>query len=104
VIGANKEFTLRENIEVDKNTFIARFDGYDELGEPEEGIYYFASVSFQRTDTIETPFMAICRCKGRMVAFSKTEDGYYNNLIAWGKNQAESAGLMWKMLKDQNKV
>lgn len=95
---------IPENIEVDKHTFIARFDGYDELGEPEEGTYYFASVTFQRTDTLETPFMAICRCKGRMVAFSKTEDGYYNNLIAWGKNQAESAGLMWKMLKDENKV
>jgi hypothetical protein len=95
---------IPENIEVDKNTFVARIDGYDELGEPEEGTYYFAYVAFQRTETLETPFMAICRCNGRMVAFSKTKDGYYNNLIAWGKNQAETAGLMWKMLKDENKV
>lgn len=95
---------IPEQIEVDKNTFIARFDGYHKLGEPEEGMYNFASVTFQRTDTIENPFMAICRCGGRMVAFSQDKKGYYNNLIAWGKNQAESAAIIWIMLKDENKV
>lgn len=94
---------IPEEIAVDPGTYIARFDGYDELGEPEEGMFDYASVTFQRTETIESPFMAICKCRGRMVAFSKTKDGY-NNLIAWGKNQAESAALIWKLLKDENKV
>lgn len=95
---------IPEEIKVDKNTYIARFDGYDKLGEPEEGSFDYAEITFQRTPVLDTPFMAICRCRGRMVAFSQTEEGYYNNLIAWGKNQAETAALMWKMLKDENKV
>lgn len=95
---------IPEEIEVNEKTYIARFDGYDELGELEENTYDFASVTFQKTEVTETPCMAICRCRGRMVAFSKTEQGYYNNLIAWGKNQAETAGIMWKMLKNENKV
>ncbi|TGN22538.1 caspase family protein [Empedobacter tilapiae] len=95
---------IPQDIKVDKHTFIASYDGYDQLGDLEKGSYDYASVTFQRTDILENPFMAICRCNDRMIAFSKTKEGYYNNLIAWGKNQAETAGLMWKMLKDENKV
>lgn len=95
---------IPDNIDVDKNTYIARFDGYDKLGVPERGSIDYAEITFQRTFVSETPFMAVCKCRGRMVAFSKTKDGYYNNLITWGKNQAETAALMWKMLKDENKL
>ncbi len=94
---------IPEHIEVDKNTYIARFDSYDQLGEPEEGQYDFATVTFQRTEVLKTPYMSICMCRGRMVAFSKTKDGYYNNLICWGKNQAETAALMILELKKENK-
>lgn len=95
---------IPDHIDVDKNTYIARFNGYDKLGLPEKGSFDYAEITFQRTFVSDTPFMAICRCRGRMVAFSKTRDGYYNNLITWGKNQAETAALMWKMLKDENKL
>ncbi|SDA97440.1 hypothetical protein SAMN03080617_04373 [Algoriphagus alkaliphilus] len=95
---------IPEHIEVDEDTFIARFDGYDKLGKPEEGQYDFASVTFQRTEVLETPYMSICMCRGRMVAFSKTEDGYFNNLICWGKNQAETAALMILELMKENRI
>jgi hypothetical protein len=95
---------IPEHIEVDEDTFIARIDGYDKLGKPDEGTYDFANVSFQRTEILDTPYMAICKCRGRMVAFSKTEDGYYNNLISWGKNQAESAAIMIIELVKEKKI
>ena len=95
---------IPEHIEVDENTFIARIDGYDKLGKPEQGTYDFAHVTFQRTDIFDTPYMAICKCRGRMVAFSKTKEGYYNNLICWGKNQAESAAIIIIELVKENKI
>jgi len=95
---------IPEEIEVDENTYIARVDGYDKLGIPEEGKFYSASVTFQRTFVQETPFMSICKCKGRMVAFSINEEGYYNNLICWGRNQADTAALMIFELKKENKM
>jgi hypothetical protein len=95
---------IPENIEVDEETFLARMDGYAKLGKTEDGYYDYATVSFQRTETLGKPYMSICRCRGRMVAFSKTADGYYNNLICWGVNQAESAALMIMELIKENKI
>lgn len=95
---------IPDNIDVDENTYVARLDGYDKLGKSEEGMYDFANVTFQRTDVLDTPYMSICRCRGRMVAFSMSEDGYYNNLICWGKNQADSAALMIKELVKEKKI
>ncbi|RXQ87393.1 caspase family protein [Ancylomarina salipaludis] len=95
---------IPENIDVDEDTYIARSDGYDKLGESKEGTVDFASVSFQRTEVLDTPYMSICKCRGRMVAFSKNEEGYYNNLICWGRNQADSAALMIIELFKENKI
>jgi len=95
---------IPEEIEVDENTYLARMDGYDKLELREDGDYETANVVFQRTFIKDTPFMAICECKKRMVAFSMTEDGYYNNLICWGKNQAESASLMILELLREKKI
>lgn len=95
---------IPEHIDVDENTYIAYATGYDKLGKPEQGTYDFASVTFQRTEFINEPYMSICKCRGRMVAFSKTSDGYYNNLIRWGINQAESAALMILALVEENKI
>jgi hypothetical protein len=95
---------IPEHIEVDENTYIAHSTGYDKLGKPEQGTYDFANVTFQRTEVSSEPYMSICKCRGRMVAFSKSSDGYYNNLIRWGINQAESAGLMILALVEENKI
>lgn len=94
---------IPDEIEVDENTYLARFDGYDKVELREDGDHEPAHVIFQRTYVAETPFMAICECKRRMVAFSITEDGYYNNLICWGTNQADSAALMILELNKENK-
>lgn len=95
---------IPEEIEVDENTYLARSDGYDKLEKPAEGHFYSASVTFQRTFVPDTPFMSICKCNGRMVAFSINEEGYYNNLICWGKNQADTAALMIFELKKEKKL
>lgn len=95
---------IPEHIEVDENTYIAHSTGYEKLGKPEQGAYDFANVTFQRTEVISEPNMSICKCRGRMVAFSKSSDGYYNNLIRWGINQAESAALMILALVEENKI
>ncbi len=96
---------IPNNIEVDENTYLARFDGYDKLTNEEiESEYLEAEVTYQKTFVIDTPYMSICRCKGRMVAFSITKDGKYNNLICWGTNQADTAGQMFIELFDEGKV
>ncbi len=95
---------IPEQIEVDENTYLARFDGYDKVELREDGEHEPAQVTFQRTFVEETPFMALCECKRRMVAFSMTEDGYYNNLICWGKSQADSAALMILELIKEKKI
>lgn len=95
---------IPDEIEVDENTYLARFDGYDQVELREDGEHQPAHVTFQRTFVEETPFMALCVCKGRMVAFSITEDGYYNNLICWGKNQADTAALMILELNKEKKI
>lgn len=94
---------IPENIEVDNNTYLARTDGYDKL-RVKKWEHISATINYQRTHIKDTPFMAICRCKGRMVAFSITEDGKYNNLITWGYNQAEAAGLLLIELFRENKI
>lgn len=66
---------IPEHIKVDENTYLARIDGYDKLTKEEiESEYLEAEVTYQRTFVIDTPYMSICRCKGRMVAFSITKD------------------------------
>ncbi|MEH1009455.1 caspase family protein [Winogradskyella sp. ECml5-4] len=95
---------IPEHIEVDENTYIADFTSYSKLGKPEEGSFDYATVSFERTFIKDTPFMSICKCRGKMVAFSKTSDGKYRNLIRWGVNQAESAALMIIALIEENKI
>lgn len=94
---------IPERIEFDENTYIARFDGYDKVTERDLE-YPFAEVTYQRTGSNENDYMSICRFKGRMVAFSITSDGKYNNLIRWAHNQAESAALMLISLFKENKV
>lgn len=96
---------IPHEIEVDENTYIAADRGYEKLDsrEIEEG-YLHAYVTFQKTFAVDTPYMAICRCKGRMVAFSITPEGLYNNLIRWGVNQADTAGQMLLALLEENKA
>lgn len=95
---------IPEFIEVDENTYLAGDRGYNKLGKIDEEDYIFAEVTFQRTHVIDTPFMAICRCKGSMVAFSINEEGRYRNLITWGKNQAETAAIMVLNLFKEEKI
>lgn len=95
---------IPDMIELTEETYIARFDGYDKLTSEqlESGV---AEVSYQRAnDTGETPFMAVCRYKGSMIAFSITSKGSYNNLICWGHNQAEAAALMLIELIKEGKI
>jgi hypothetical protein len=94
---------IPEEIEVDENTYVARLDGYDKLSKTELE-YQYAEVTYQKTGTFETPYMSICKCNGRMVAFSITPERLYNNLIRWGKNQAETAALMLIALYNENKI
>jgi hypothetical protein len=89
---------------VDEDTYIANLTNYEKLGTPEEGTFDYATVSFERTFIKDTPFMAVCKCRGQMVAFSKNSEGYYNNLICWGINQAESAALMIIELAEEDKL
>ncbi len=95
---------IPEMIEVDENTFIAKSKGYEKLGPTEEGYHDYAEVTYQLTEVQDTPYMAICRCRGAMVAFSKNDKGQYNNLISWGKNQAETAALMILDLVEEKKI
>ena len=91
-------------IELTEETYLARFDGYDKIT-PEQLEAGFAEISYQRTENVgDTPFMAICRYKDMMVAFSITNEGYYNNLICWGHNQAEAAALMLVALIKENRI
>lgn len=93
------------HIEVDENTYLARSNGYDKLTKKQaKWKYYSAEVTYQRTSIINTPYMSICRCQGRMVAFSITEDGKFNNLICWGKNLADTAGQMFIELFNEGKI
>jgi len=94
---------IPEEIEVDENTYIAGHNGYDKIDESDLE-YPLAEITYQRTGGNETPYMSICRFNGRMVAFSITADGKYNNLIRWGKNQAETAALMLIELYNENKI
>lgn len=95
---------IPEFIEVDENTYVANFTNYEKIGKSEEDSYVYATVSFERTFVEDTPYMAICKCRGKMVAFSKTSNGNFNNLICWGKNQAETAALMIIALAEENKL
>ena len=90
-------------IDVDRDTYLARFDGWDKVNETELE-HLHAEVSYQKTWVSEAPYMAICRCNGRMVAFSKSNDELYNNLICWGKNQSEAAGKMLLALYNEGKI
>ncbi|MDX3914824.1 MULTISPECIES: caspase family protein [Olivibacter] len=96
---------IPHEIEVDENTYLATDQGYDRLDSQDiEARYLHAEVTFQKTFVIDTPYMAICRCDGRMVAFSITEDGKYRNLIRWGINHADTAGQMLLALFEEKKV
>ena len=94
---------IPENIQIDKNTYIARFDGYDKVTKRDLEIP-FAEVTYQRTGSGENDYMSICRFNGRMVAFSINSEGKYNNLICWANNQAESAALMLIELFKEKKI
>lgn len=94
---------IPEEIDIDENAYIARFDGYDKVTKKDLQFSY-AEVTYQKTGVLEKPFMAICRFKGRMVAFSITKEGLYNNLIRWGHNQAEAAGEMVVALTEEKKI
>lgn len=94
---------IPEEIEVNENTYIARFDGFDKI-KIKDLEFYYAEVTYQKTGVTDKPYMAICRFKGRMVAFSITNEGLYNNLICWGNNQAEAAGEMLIALFKENKI
>jgi hypothetical protein len=96
---------IPERIEVDENTYLARTDGWDKLTKKEiVSEYLIAEVTYQRTFVLETPYMSICRCKGRMVAFSLKEDEKYDNLICWGDSQADTAGQMFVRLFNEGKI
>lgn len=96
---------IPEIIEVDLSTYLAHLTGYDRLTEKEiKQEYLHAVVTVQKTEIIDTPYMAICCCKGRMVAFSINEDGRYNNIISWGENQAEALADMVISLKQEGKI
>lgn len=94
---------IPEEIEIDENTSIARFDGWDKVSTIDLE-YPFAEVTYQRTGSDKSDYMSICRFKGRMVAFSMNPDGKYNNLICWAHNQAESAALMLIALHKEKKI
>lgn len=95
---------IPDMIELTEETYIARFDGYDKIT-PEQLESGVAEVLYQRANHIgDTPFMAICRYKGSMVAFSIMDNGNYNNLIRWGHNQAEAAALMLIALIEEGKI
>ena len=81
---------IPEMIEIDTNTYIAHMTGYDRLTKKDVEEYNYAEVTVQKTMITRTPYMAICRCAGKMVAFSLTKDGKYNNLISWGKKSSGS--------------
>lgn len=95
---------IPEMIEIDTDTYIAHMTGYDRLTKKDVEEYHYAEVTVQKTMVTKTPYMAICRCAGRMVAFSLTKDGKYNNLISWGKNQAEALAGMVLELKKEGKI
>ncbi|MBK8621045.1 MAG: caspase family protein [Saprospiraceae bacterium] len=96
---------IPEMIEIDTNTHIvAHRRGYDQLTEEDVEKYSYAEVTMQKTGGNITPYMAICRCNGRMVAFSVNGDGKYNNLITFGENQAEALAKMIIALKYERKI
>lgn len=90
-------------IEVDENTYLAGLRTYEKIDKSELESA-FAYVSYQKTGVEETPYLSICRYNHKMIAFSITTEGLYNNLICWGKNQAETAALMLIELYNENKV
>jgi len=94
---------IPEEIEVTENTYLARATGYDKIAKSQLK-YAYAEVTFQRTGITDTAYMSICRCKGRMVAFSMTTDNTYNNLICWGQSQVEVAALMLIRLYQEGKI
>jgi|GEM_PF-7077034 len=96
---------IPHEIEVDENTYVTAERDYVKLSSQEIEEYDLnAIVTFQKTFVLDTPYMAICRCSGKMVAFSVTPEGLYRNLIRWGVNQADTAGQMLLALLEENKV
>jgi hypothetical protein len=95
---------IPETIDVDENTYIANTYGYEKLGKPKQEDYDLAFVIFRRTEVLDTPYLALCQCRDRMVAFSVDNEGTYNNLICWGINQADSAAQMIIALVADNKI
>lgn len=95
---------IPDMIQIDENTFLAHTSGYDQLTKDDVYEFQYAEVLVQKTMLESDPFMAICRCNGRMVAFSKTKDGKYRNLIRFGKNQAEAIGEMVLALNSEGKL
>lgn len=95
---------IPDEIEVDTNTYIARFDGWDRVTKKQLDKWPSAEVTYQKTGTDGKCYMAICRYDGRMVAFSKTKDGVFNNLISWGFNESEAIGEMILDLHREKKI
>lgn len=97
---------IPELIDVNENTYLAKSNRYDKIykEEWESWELYSATIQYQKTFVKDTPYIAICKSIGYMVAFSMTDDGKYNNLFTWGYNQAECAALMLIELHKENKL
>lgn len=94
---------IPEHIDVKPVTYIAGFNDYQKL-KVKKYEFIYAEVTYQRTGLTDTPYVAICRCKGKMVAFSITPKGTYNNLIAFAKNQATCSAMMLIDLFEEGKI
>lgn len=60
----------------------------------------FAEVFYQK---LEIEALAVCRYKGKMIAFSE-DNGMYNNLLCRGENLTEAAALMLIKLYKEGKI
>ncbi|MBV3638576.1 caspase family protein [Bacteroides cellulosilyticus] len=95
---------IPSQIDIDGDTYLARTNGYDKISDLGLEDYDYAEVVTRKTFINDTPFMAVCECRGRMVAFSINDEGRYNNLICWGKSEAEVLGQMLLELIAEGRV
>lgn len=93
-------------IEVGEDTYLAKSNRYDKLYKEDYQDWgqYDASIHYQKTFVEDTPYLAICKSIGYMVAFSKNENGDFNNLLCWGRSQAECSALMLLKLIEERKI
>jgi hypothetical protein len=96
---------IPDEIEITTDTYIIKSGNYANATEEDLNDEKNAVVTIQKIyENEDWLFMVRCQFKGTVIAFSKTSNNLYNNLIVFNKNAAEAIGLMAIELIKEGKI